>query len=398
MKILWFTNTPSNYSLDSSGYGEGGWISSLETEMRKHKEIQLAVAFFHRDTCFKKSCEGVVYYPMHKASSLISKTDRFFRISAQDEKEISLCMKVIEDFKPDVIHIFGTESCFGLLCKRTNIPTVLHLQGLMAPCINAWVPPFYSLTDYFFAEGFSPSRVVLRIRGWAFNRHAAEREKEIMRSCRNFIGRTDWDKSYVSISAPHARYFHCDEILRPAFYVPGTRKKASRPTFVSTLSSPLYKGHDMVLKTAKIFKDTCVSDFEWHIYGISSIRLAEKKTGIRATDVNVVCKGTASAEKLREALLSCDAYIHPSYIDNSPNSLCEAQILGVPVLATHVGGVGTMMGEDAIDSIVPANDPYQMCFKMVQIIHDGNTQGFRARKFVHGNIEGENPGVLRCFE
>ena len=37
MRILWFTNTPSNYKLQNGGYNGGGWISSLETEIKKNK-------------------------------------------------------------------------------------------------------------------------------------------------------------------------------------------------------------------------------------------------------------------------------------------------------------------------------------------------------------------------
>lgn len=41
--------------------------------------------------------------------------------------------------------------------------------------------------------------------------------------------------------------------------------------------------------------------------------------------------------------MDANVYIMPSAIENSPNSLCEAQILGVPVVASYCGGTPTLM-------------------------------------------------------
>ena len=35
MRVLWFTNTPSCYCDKQVGYNGGGWIFSLEKELRK---------------------------------------------------------------------------------------------------------------------------------------------------------------------------------------------------------------------------------------------------------------------------------------------------------------------------------------------------------------------------
>ena len=44
-----------------------------------------------------------------------------------------------------------------------------------------------------------------------------------------------------------------------------------------------------------------------------------------------------------EQLLKCNIFICPSSIENSPNSLAEAQILGVPSIASFVGGIPDMI-------------------------------------------------------
>ncbi len=41
--------------------------------------------------------------------------------------------------------------------------------------------------------------------------------------------------------------------------------------------------------------------------------------------------------------------------DNSPNSVCEAQILGLPVIACNVGGVSTLIQHRKTGVLVPSN-------------------------------------------
>ena len=370
MKILWFSSTPSNFTAQSRGYNGGGWVSSLEPEVSSHDGVELGIAFPHSSSIGKTKVDGVTYYPMRRSRSLFVKVDRFFRISRQDRIELELCKQVIDDFKPDIIQVFGTESSFGLIANETDIPVVIHLQGLIAPSLNAWVPPGYRMLDYALRGSKNPIRIALGLRALAFNRHAATREREIMRSCKAFLGRTDWDRAFVSLYAPQAQYFKCWETLRPCFYEPGDWNPPTKPVFISTISGPLYKGHDMVLKTARTLKGSGLDGFTWKVFGIDNLRFAERKTGIRASDVGVVPAGIATAEQLRAALLSSSVYVHPSYIDNSPNSLCEAQVLGVPVVATNVGGVFSLFSADRSRCLIPANDPLMAADRIKMALTD----------------------------
>jgi len=370
MKVLWFSLAPLTPVLRQGGYNGCGWISSLMSVFSRRIDVELAVAFFCSSPGVKNIIGRVTYYPMRRPQSFVSKIDRFFRISVQDRKELDLCKRVVEDFKPDIIQVFGTESSFGLIARETDIPVVIHLQGLMGPYLNAWIPPGYRMCDYAFRGSINPAQIAIGLRALAFNRHAAAREQVIMRSCKAFMGRTVWDRAFVSLTAPQARYFECWEVLRSCFYEPGEWSPPSKPVFVSTISSPLYKGHDMILKIARVLRNSGLYDFEWRVYGVQDFRFAERKTGIRAAGVGIRPMGVATAEQLREALLHASVYVHPSYVDNSPNSVCEAQILGVPIVATNVGGVGSLFSEDRADCLVPANDPTMAACRIREALLD----------------------------
>ena len=370
MKVLWFSPTSSCYKKNTQGHNGGGWISSLEEQIRNKEEVELAVAFFYNDKAFKIEKEGVVYYPIRRNNSFVSRFLRFFFFKKEDTKDLELLRKVVDDFQPDLIHFWGTETSYGLVASYKQIPFVFHLQGLMYPYINAWVPPNYSLFDYFISQGLSPIKVLLRIRAYLFNKHAAKREIEILKKAQAIMGRTEWDKAYSSLYAPQAKYFYCQEILRDIFYKKEERILGKKPIIVSTLSGPLYKGHDMVLKTANVLRESGLTDFEWRVFGVDNLRFAEKKTKIKSNNVNVKACGVVSAETLKQELLQCTAYVHTSYIDNSPNSVCEALLVGVPVVAMNVGGVSSIVKDKQNGFLVPANDPFAAASKILKIINN----------------------------
>lgn len=48
---------------------------------------------------------------------------------------------------------------------------------------------------------------------------------------------------------------------------------------------------------------------------------------------------------MKRQFLDANVYVMPSAIENSPNSLCEAQMLGTPVVASYCGGTPTLLTE-----------------------------------------------------
>lgn len=53
--------------------------------------------------------------------------------------------------------------------------------------------------------------------------------------------------------------------------------------------------------------------------------------------------GFLSEEQMCRRYLRSNVFVYPSTIENSPNSLGEAQLLGMPCISSYVGGVPDMM-------------------------------------------------------
>lgn len=377
MKILIFSNTAGNFKTSASqnGYNGGGWIGTLQTELSKVSSIQLGLCFVADGFPAKVEQDGVAYYPVPSARKSL-KNKLLDALHPHDVHRDEVLWphykehfkKAIDDFRPDIIHIFGSELYVGLAAQVATCPCVLHIQGLLSLSIYIMLPPGVSRRTFIWKDG---------VRGlwhnWSFLNYwqrCCHREKTILKSISHVIGRTNWDREAMKILNPKAEYHHGGEILRPTFYEEAERKIPQRLTFSTTISAPSYKGYDLLLKVAKVLKSECHLDFVWNVYGNVDSRWVEQLLGFSHEEVNVCLCGTASAKQLREALLSSTLYFHPSYVENSPNSVCEAQLLGIPVVATHVGGTASLVEDGSTGLLFPATDPYMGAEKVLRLCYD----------------------------
>ena len=75
-------------------------------------------------------------------------------------------------------------------------------------------------------------------------------------------------------------------------------------------------------------------------------------------------------QDIANELASAHMYVHPAIIDNSPNSLCEAQIIGCPVIATNVGGIPQLVKDGETGILYPYNEPHTLAFKIMDLFKE----------------------------
>ena len=379
MRVLWFTNTPCNYQSSFGGYNGGGWMSALQNEIIKQEDISLGICFCQDGQPLKVEQDKTIYYPTQshkkKLKNKILDIVKYKDLSRDKvlwNHYINHFKNVINDFKPDIVEIFGSELYMGLAAiAAENIPHVLHIQGLLSLYIYIYLPPGVSLSSYYFQD-WNPKNIYNRFQLYTYWKRSCYREQEILKYCKHVIGRTDWDENASKILNPNRIYHYGGEILRPEFYEEVERKIPEKLTIVTTSSNPMYKGFDYVLQTAYILKNKIGADFDWLVYGNVNPSFAEKLTKIKHEEVNVKLVGVADAVTLRDAISSATLYFQPSYIENSPNSVCEAQILGVPVVATNVGGTSSLIEHGRTGFLIPTNDPYTAVGRIMEVYNERN--------------------------
>jgi len=386
MKVLWLSPTPGLYKKNkgTGGYYGSGWIASLQKILKENSaDIELGVAY--PSSCKEDVIRDgrTIYYPIYKHSK--SFFDKLLYYYGGYKKFDQNCFvaelrNVIKDFQPDVIHLFGMENDFAPILGKTDVPVIVHLQGLLAPYDNAFWPVDFnansfiwppSIREWFIRNGYIFAKKSISERG--------KRERSLFKRVQYCMGRTEWDFQVSQLLSPKSLYFKVNEALRPEFYENAgiwKREKKEKLIMVSTISETIYKGLDLILKTAKILKEETSINFEWRVVGISKqskmVKFFERCSSVKSETVGICYLGVQTSQEIVSNMMECSVYVHPSYIDNSPNSVCEAQLLGLPVVACNVGGLSTILDSGNAGILVPANAPYELAYHLKQFAINEN--------------------------
>lgn len=382
MRVLWFTYTPSLSAeyLNNKSVG-GGWIGSLETELSKIPSVQLGISFPLDRDVKAFTLNETRYYPVYIPSpkGKIAQLAHRWKKPIHGEAHIQPYLDIIHEFKPDVIHIFGSEGVFGLIISKVSIPCIIHIQGILTVCIQKW----YSGLTAVDLLRYSKKAELLKGFGIYHNyfkfKKLAGRERKIFQECKYFMGRTDWDRRITAVLSPNSTYFHCDEIMRPEFYLQQLvyEKNTTDYIILTTIRNSIYKGLETVFECKRILNEMKLHyKIIWKIAGIDKTDeisyLLEKKYSSTFNENDIQLLGPLHEKELINEMLGADVFIHPSHTDNSPNSVCEAMLLGMPVIATFAGGIPSIIENKTNGLLVQDGDPYALAGAIVEMKENFN--------------------------
>lgn len=276
----------------------------------------------------------------------------------------ALYREPIERFRPHIIHVHGTENNFGQLQHFfPQIPVVVSIQGIYeaylpyatAGLTPADMRPYRTLKNFLGLGG-------LRIMERNFRHGIEAYERDIFQTCRYYFCRTDWDRHWVETHSPSPRIYTGEELLRPAFYERAGRwsPDACRPhsIFMPAGFNPIKGLHYALRATAELKKTW--PDVQLRVPSIPPYMLqrgplkhrllGEEYIGyilhlVKELDLtaNVTFLPRLTAEQMADEMLQAAVFLSPTVIDNSPNSVGEAMMLGMPVVSTPVGGIPSFL-------------------------------------------------------
>ncbi len=384
MKVLWFTNIPLdavNRRMNRPTRGSGFWMHALLEPLIRSGEVELAVVTATAgDPAYRFSEGGVEYFniPQNKileAYQLLPESQR--------AKSLRHAAALIDEWKPDLIHVHGTERFFGLVRSRglTRVPTIVSIQGLISECLPVawgamkWKDVLRNLTFHDLTRNSTPLAIARRFR------QQAPLEHEILKSADAVIGRTDWDKAHAREANPKVRYFHVDEMMRPEFWsaTPWSARSAEPRTIVSTSDAVPLKGLPILLDAVSTLKHWG-HDVRLKIAGTTGSD--SKKNGlvrfllqrIRSLNIksSVELLGWQGAPALAEQMLKSHCFVTPSFIENGSNSLSEAQLLGMPCVASHTGGMTTTIRHEETGLLFSRGDSGMLASQLERLFVDGS--------------------------
>ena len=98
--------------------------------------------------------------------------------------------------------------------------------------------------------------------------------------------------------------------------------------------------------------------------------MVERKFGGSCDERGIRLVGRQAADEVARRLLENDLYVHPSWIDNSPNGVAEAMAIGMPIVSTNVGGIPSLVGDAQQGLLVPPGDPWAMAGAIRRLADD----------------------------
>lgn len=373
--VLWFTTTSCNAAKKLQNQTVvGGWLTSLENELKKIENIELHVCFYHNEKMDSFIFENVTYHPIYRSqphNKIKALIQRYLNLIFPAKENIGNLLDIINNVNPNIIHIHGTESNFGLIQKYTPIPCILSIQSIISP----YVEKFFSGIPQNIANKYETifSKLILSSAKRTYNNFnkTGIRERDIYSYTKFIMGRTTWDYNISRILSPNSIYFEGNEIMRPSFYTNKWKKEEPSEIFhiVTTMSNGLYKGLETVVRTAQILNKTKFK-FKWIIIGQketdSNSILIKRWLKCNFNEENIQLVGKKKENELIEILLQSDLFCQVSHIENSPNSLCEAMLLGMPIIASMVGGSDTLLENKMEGILIQDGDPYSLAGAIYQ--------------------------------
>lgn len=376
MKVLWISNIifPEALSLlhnNTSLKSTGGWMIGASSALVKIPSVSLYVISSYDGIKKPTTLLGVkiVYYllPMQKNARCYD--------SYWDE--------LIEEIKPDVVHIHGTESYLGnsyIFTKGSN-HVVLSIQGVVHEIANYY---YSGISKYDIFKNIT-IRDLLRGTIWHDKKqlyNQGQIEKDILSKVHYVIGRTSFDRAHVLYVNPNLKYYFCNETLRSEFYsgLWNFENCKKHSIFMAQAQSPI-KGLHILLKALHFviqkYPDTTLRiagrNIVTHYSFKDKIRLSGYGNYINSLikrlhlENHVVFTGPLDSDNIKKEMLNCNVFVCPSSIENSPNSLCEAQLLGVPCIGSNAGGIPDLIPSITYGTIYRFEDDAMLAQSIIDI-------------------------------
>lgn len=390
-RILWTSNIDLPAAAPGLGLKAtpfGGWLSLMTDQLARLSGYEIAVAMRSESKTFQRvETGGITYY------ALPQQRDRFDVAQADVDR-------VLADFKPDILHVEGAEMRHARRFLSTwTGPRLLSMQGVLngiRPYQLGALPIARMLVPW-------PARhtlvaVALLTNYWRNFVPRLASERQAMGLTNNVMGRTLWDRAQAARMAPQARYFHCPRILRDVFYTTQWVERNGRPfsIFMGNASVPLKGAHVAVQALALLKRD--YPDVTLSIAGEDPRKLPRtslkrhvgypvylldliSKLGV---EDNVRFTGLLSAQQMADQMAGSHICLMASIIENSPNTLAEAMILGTPTVSAYAGGAPSMARDEMDALFYRPDDPAMLALQIRRLFEDPDlaarlSQSARAR-------------------
>lgn len=374
MKVLWICNSkPSGIDMKCDRVDTGGWMTGTLKGLKEYSDFELVLVYPNRSLKEVSSFQvgNIVCYEFPAERNLFKYDYVFY----------PLVLELLMNNQFDCIHIWGTEfpHCLATVdaAEKGGVlnKVVIWIQGLCSICAKHYLAGIpldmcrkKTFRDFVRNDGLIDQKKKFELRG--------KFEIEAIKKCKHICGRTEWDRGVTRLYNPKALYHKCNETMRPLFYdATWNYSECERYSiFFSQATYPL-KGFHFLLDAIIILKQKYGNKIHVYVAGDNILARESLKQRIRLSgyakfliayikknnlEGNIYFLGSLSEKEMVKQYKKANVFVLASEIENSPNSLGEAMLVGTPSIASDVGGVRNMMEHRSEGLVYPSKENYML--------------------------------------
>lgn len=375
MKILWTTNVLIGYAYETIR-GEKpskSWMQSLLDQFIHQKDHELIiVSTYQKQQVIKK--DNITYYLLPAKS--------ISRYKPYSNKNKKIWDRIIMKEKPDILHIWGSEFRIGLSALMYPIPSVLYLQGIIET-IHRYYYSGISFKDILFNitihdlvkfdSIFSQKRRFFQ---------QVKYENLILKKVENIICENNWSIAHVKKVNENLTIYKSKLIINDVYRSRSWDiNKIERFSILVNASGYPIKGLHMLIKAINLLREK-YPDIKVYVPGVN-LKLKKGLKGLIHNSnymkiINSLIKkfklqdvisfiGYKQSEELAAIMSKTHVFVMPSSIENHSSTLKEAMTVGVPSIASNVGGISEYL-TDGYNGLLYRFEEYEMLAELINTV------------------------------
>jgi glycosyltransferase involved in cell wall biosynthesis len=216
--------------------------------------------------------------------------------------------RILKQIRPDLIHAWGTERIYPAALLDFPGPGILSMQGI--------------LSEYARIGGL-PS-------DWRWRRMIRS-ERIFMQAATIVTSESLWGMDRVAEVVPDVQLRMVEYGVHPSFYDIPWQPAVEEPYAIYVGGTDYRKGFDLLLEAMKQLPDR-----QWELRVAGDDRMEEIVAD--ADLLGVRCLGLLPWDRMQQELSGAWCSVLPTRCDTSANSVKEARVIGLPVVASKHGG------------------------------------------------------------
>lgn len=374
MKILWvslriFENKEETQS--------AVWLKALAIKLSEMDEIELG------NISCKSGISEIISCDYNKIRQWVLPTESIKNSGYPSKLTKNRFSYIIDQFKPDIIQVWGSENPLRLLPFDDQIRgiKVLTMQGVLssiAPVILSGMTNLELLSTIGIRE-------IIKWRNLFFEKKSFKRagliESEMIYKSDYIITQSDWTDSQVRYLNPNAKFYRTHRVLREAFLE--SKKwglfKHNRPIIYSAAVGYSLKGLHILIKSLAIVKMK-YPDIELRLAGAIGrtdflgegyLRFILRLIKNLDLEKNVIWLGAIPASEIVKNLQESSVFVNPSFVESYSLSLAEAMSVGTPSVVSFAGAMPEL-AEPNKEALFFSPGDYKNCASLISLLLSDN--------------------------